>query len=109
MTPIIKPPIAANSPVSFRIITGETVIARYIGRSDTHLIVTKPVVANPVQNEQGYGIYYTPLFPTVDEDDTYRIPSSAILIEAMRPRDELVAAYVKMTSGLDLAPSSPLL
>ncbi len=99
---IIKKPIAANTVISFRLTTGETLIARFVERTETHLVITKPVTANPIQNEQGFGIYYTPFCATVEEDETFRIPSSAVLFEPIHPREELSKSYQKMTSGLEL-------
>ncbi len=102
MDMIIKPPIAANEIVSLRLTNGETLIAKFVSKDSTALTVTRPVVANPIQNEQGYGIYYSPFCATVDEDQNYRIPLSAVLIEPMHPREELKASYIKMTTGLDI-------
>lgn len=99
---IIKAAIAANSIVSFRLVTGETLIARFVSRDNEKLTVTRPVVANTVQSEQGYGIVYSPFCATVDEDQEFRIPISAVLIEPLNPREELKASYIKMTTGLDV-------
>lgn len=99
---LIKPPISENSVVSFKLVTGETLIAKFIRRTPELLIITRPVVANTVPTDQGYGIAYSPFCATVEEDQEFRIPSSAMLVEPMYPRDELKASYIKMTTGLDL-------
>lgn len=99
---LIKSPIAEKSVISFRLVTGETLLARFVRKDEKTLVITRPVVANPVQNEQGYGIFYSPFCATVDEDQDFSIPMSAILIEPMRPRAELEQSYIKMTTGLDI-------
>lgn len=99
---IIKAPIEANAIITFRVMTGETLLARFISRDTTYLTVTKPICANPTQTEEGFGIFYTPFCATVDEAEQFRIPLTAILIDPVRPRKELEASYIKMTTGLDI-------
>jgi len=99
---LIKPRIEKDSIVSFRLITGETLIAKFVDLTLEQLVVTRPVVANPIQSEQGYGIYYTPFCATVDEDQEFVIPRSNLLLQPMHPRDELKQAYLKITTGLDI-------
>lgn len=106
MTLIIKKPIEAGSIVSFRLTSGETLIAKLVEHNATALIVTKPVVANPIQQEGNFGIYYTPFCPTVDEAENHSIPNSAILLNPCNPREELKSNYIKMTTGLDIAPGA---
>ncbi len=102
MTLIIKQPISAGTVVSFRLITGETLIAKLVEHSATALTVTRPVVANPIQQGGQYGIYYTPFCATVDEDEKHVIPNTAIILNPIAPREELKANYIKMTTGLDI-------
>lgn len=102
MTLIIKKPIEKGTVVSFRLVTGETLIAKLVEHSATALTVTKPVVANPIQQEGRFGIYYTPFCPTVDEDENHVIPNTALILNPVQPRDELKANYIKMTTGLDI-------
>lgn len=99
---LIKSPITEGTVVSFRLVTGETLLAKFVKMDEHRLTVTRPVVANPVQNEQGYGIFYSPFCATVDEDQDYCIPRSTLLIEPMHPREELKSSYIKMTTGLDV-------
>ncbi len=99
---IIKPSIAENTVVSFRLVTGETLIAKFVKRTETALHVTRPVVANATQSEQGFGVFFSPFCVTVDEDNEFKIPVSAILFDPIQPRDELKANYIKITTGLDI-------
>ncbi len=102
MSLLIKKPIEQNSIVTFRLITGETLLARFESRDHKNITITKPVVANPIQNEQGYGIYYTPFCATVDEAEKFLIPLTSLIMEPMAPRKELAESYIKMTIGLDI-------
>lgn len=102
MSLIIKKPIEAGSVVSFRLTSGETLLAKFVSHTPFALTVTRPVVANPIQQEGNFGIYYTPFCATVDEAEEFVIPSSAILLNPMQPRDELRKSFIKMTSGLDM-------
>jgi hypothetical protein len=99
---IVKPPIEPNSIITFRVITGETLIARLVSRTSDFLTITKPICANPTQTETGFGIFYSPFCATVDEAEEFRIPAAAILFEPLRPRKELEASYIKMTTGLEI-------
>jgi hypothetical protein len=102
MTLIIKPPIAPGTIISFRIMTGETLIAKLVEHNDRALTITRPVVANPINQNGQYGIYYTPFCPTVDEDEKHVIPNTALILNPLPPREELKANYIKMTTGLDI-------
>jgi hypothetical protein len=97
---IIKKPIEKGSIVTFRLITGETLLARFVSHTAAALVITKPVVANAVQQEGRYGIFYSPFCPTVDEIEEHSIPSTALVLNPIQPREELVANYLKMTSSL---------
>ncbi len=105
---LLSKPITKDTTVSFRLVTGETLIAKFVELTQDQLVVTKPVVANPVQNEQGFGIFYSPFCATVDEDQDFVIPRSNLLIMPMHPRAELSASYVKLTTGLDIQTGIPL-
>ncbi len=105
MTLIIKKPIDQGAVVSFRLVSGETLIAKFVKQTPELLTVTRPVVANPIQQDGNFGIYYTPFCATVDEDQEFRIPVSSLLLEPMRPRAELEQSFIKMTTGLDIPAS----
>lgn len=102
MTLIIKKPVVENDIVTFRLVNGETLIAKFVSHTPTHLTVTRPVVANPIQQEGSFGIYYTPFCATVDEAEKFVIPASSVLVNPMKPRDELRTSFIKMTTGLDI-------
>lgn len=106
---IIKTPITKGTTVSFRLVTGETLIATFVDMTQDRLTVTRPVVANPIQEGGNIGIYYSPFCATVDEDQEYLIPRANLLIEPMLPRDELKASYLKMMTGLDIPAGSSIL
>ncbi len=92
----------AGDTVSFRLITGENVVARLVeNKPDSpNIIVNKPIVANPVNSEGGYGLAFSPFAPTIDEDMQYVIPKTNFLFMPLIPRDEIIKSYVRMTSNL---------
>lgn len=102
MTTLLRKPITEGSIVSFRLITGETLIATFVRLTQDNLEVTRPVVANPIQDGASFGIYYSPFCATVDEQEQHVIPRSSLLVMPLAPREELKASYLKMMTGLDI-------
>ena len=99
---LISKPLAANDIISFRMTNGELIVAKFLSLDTTYLTVTKPVVANPVQNDKGFGIYFSPFAASIDEDEKYRLPVTALMFMPLPPRSEITQSYLKMTTGLDI-------
>lgn len=99
---IIKPPIERNTTVTFRVVSGETVVARFLERTSTHLVITKPICAHLTPTENGLGISFAPFCPTADVAEEFRIPHASVLMEPVQPTDDIKSSYIKMTTGLDI-------
>jgi len=102
MSLLIKKPIDNGSIVSFRLVTGETIVATFVSKNEFSIIIKRPVVANSIQQDGNFGIYFSPFCMTIDEDNEFSIPMSALLFQPVTMRDELKASYVKMMTGLDI-------
>ena len=99
---IIKKPIEPNSIITFRIVTGESVIARFVTQSATTLTVSKPIIAHAIQQNDGIGISFAPFCVTAPEDQDFKIPISSLLIEPVTPHQELSKSYMRATTSLEI-------
>lgn len=99
---IIKAPIKNGSIVTFRLATGESVIARLVDRDALSVTISKPVIAHAQQHEQGIGVSFHPFCVTANDDQQFKIPVAAMVFEPVTPHDELVATYTRATTGLEL-------
>jgi len=86
-----------NDVISFKISSGEEIIARYVREDSDSFIVTKPSVL--MMNNQGMGM--APYMFTVNPDKEYTIYKSAVITSA--PTDEEISKqYLAKTSGIAL-------
>lgn len=97
--------IKATDIVSFRLNSGENLVAKIVEFDETKdfFIVTKPIVANPINNGDGFGLYFSPFAPAIDEEMNFQIAKANLMFRPLPPRDEIKASYIKMTTGLEIA------
>jgi hypothetical protein len=107
---IEKKTIGPNDTASFRLTTGEEIIAKVVALDDASITVSKPIVVQMQMvspNQAGLG--FAPFMSTADEDTTrFRFERSRLLCDPIKPRSDITAQYVKMTSSL-VVPSAPSL
>jgi hypothetical protein len=105
-----KPTIAVNDTVSFRLNTGEELIAKIVALDDESITVSKPIVVQmQMVSQTQAGLGFAPFMSTADEDTTkFRFERSRLLCDPIKPRSDITAQYTKMTSSL-VVPSAPSL
>jgi hypothetical protein len=107
---INKTSVSVGDTVSFRLNTGEEIIAKLTASDETALTVSKPVVAQMqmIAPNQA-GLAFAPFMATADEDTTkFRIERSRLVCDPILPRKDISAKYLEMTTGLVAAPAGLL-
>lgn len=84
-----------NDIVSFKLSSGEELIARYVKEDMTHFVVTKPSML--VMNQQGMGM--APYMFTVNPDKDYNVNKNCVVSYAYT-EDDLAKQYMAKTSGI---------
>lgn len=102
MSFIIKKPIEPGAVVTFRLVTGDQVLARWVSRDTTSITVSKPIIAQAVHQAEGIGISFAPFCVTAPEDQEYKIPATSLLFDPISPHPELGKSYMRATTGLEI-------
>lgn len=103
-----KDTAAVNDVISFRLVTGEEIIAKLAAIDEVSITVGKPVVVqmHMVAPNQA-GLQFAPFMATADEDTAkFRFERAKLLADPLKSRKDITAQYVKMTTGLDI-PNAP--
>lgn len=101
---------AVGEVVSFRLTNGEEIIAKLVSADDKQVVVTKPIIAQiQMVSANQAGLAFAPFMATVNEDTTkFTFPRGNLLSDPMKSRADIGANYIKMTTGLDVAPAGIL-
>ena len=94
---LIQKPISENDIVTFKLLTGEEIMATYVTDKGDSITVKKP--STIASNGQGMGI--VPWMMT-SKSETTDINKTAIIAMALTD-DEIAKAYTETTSGIKLA------
>jgi len=105
-----KETISTNDIISFRLISGEELLAKVAALDYVSITVSKPVVVQMHMVSQSQaGLGFAPFMATADEETTkFRFERTKLIADPIKPRKDIVAQYVKMTTGLDI-PNTPSL
>lgn len=93
-----------NDIVSFKLVTGEEMVARVVSDTDTEITVYKPLTL--VHSGQGFALMQTLMSSRPDTNIVVR--KSSVVMSAMS-RDEMSTAWYESTSGIKTAKSSILM
>ena len=99
-----KPTVAVNDTISFRLTTGEEIIGKLTALEDNAITVSKPIIAQMqmVAPNQA-ALAFAPFMATADEDMTrFRFERAHLVCDPIKPRKDISAQYVKMTTGLEI-------
>ncbi len=96
--------------VSFRLTNGEEIIAKLVKDEGMHIVVTKPIIAQiQMVSANQAGLAFGPFMASVNEDTAkFTFPRSNLLSEPLKTRADIAQNYIKMTTGLDVAPAGIL-
>ena len=105
---LIEKSVAVNDVVSFRLTSGEELLAKLTGQDDASITVSKPVVVQmQMVGPSQAGLAFAPFMATADEATSkFRFERSRLICDPIKPRSDISSQYVKMTTGLDI-PTSP--
>lgn len=103
-----KPTVQVNDTISFRLITGEEIVAKLTAQDDASITVSKPIVAQmQMVGPQQAALAFGPFMATADDTfATFRFTRDRLLADPIKPRADINASYIKMTTGLDV-PANP--
>lgn len=95
---LIERAFKENDVISFKVSSGEEVIARYVKEDSSYFYVTKPSVL--MMNPQGMGM--VPYMFTVNPEKEYAISKNTVITYAVTD-DEIGRQYLSKTSGIALS------
>ena len=97
--------ISENDIVSFKIVTGEEIIAKVIETDNEKLVVSKPISMVLVHGHGGQaGISFVPFMVGVDEDAHLTFTNDKVITVA-KANQASSAQYIQATTGLTAAPA----
>lgn len=101
---LVKSGYKAGDVVSFKVTTGEEIIAEFKRNEDKGFVVTRPYVLLPSQ--RGFGMMPWVLSAQANKDEIL-IKDIHIMVDV--PSDESIATeYKQVTTGIQIAPSGIL-
>ncbi len=107
---LIEKKAEAGDVVSFRLTNGEEIIAKLVSADEKTIIVTKPIIAQiQMVSANQAGLAFGPFMASVNEDTAkFNFPRTNLLSEPLKTRTDIAQNYIKMTTGLDVAPAGLL-
>lgn len=94
---LISKPVAEGSTVTLKLTSGEELVARFNGETDTHYKLSKPVVLTMTQ--QGIGM--VPYLITVDQDQDVTLNKATVTVIS-NTNKQAADQYIQGTTGIKL-------
>lgn len=106
---LIKKQPAANDVVAFKLVNGEEIVGKIVNTTAEVITVAKPVVVqlHGLQGGQA-GIGFAPYSLAADDAGEFSYYRSQVLASPVLARSDIAAAYLKATTGLEIAEGSLL-
>lgn len=93
-----------NDIVSFKLISGEEVVARLVAETETHYEIYKPLSLMP--GPQGLALAQSMMSSMLDRN--IMLTKSAVVMHSLS-REEMTSAWYEATSGIKTANNSKIL
>lgn len=90
--------IDVNGKYTFKLVTGEEIVAEVVSVEDDHYMVSKPCTIMP--NQQGQ-MQMIPSAFTMELDKDVQINTSAVAM-IFEPNESVQSAYTKATTGIEV-------
>jgi hypothetical protein len=105
---IAKKP-AANDVVAFKLSTNQEVVGKMVSLTADEIVIAKPVVVelHGLQGGQA-GIGFAPYSLAADDAGQFTYNRNHVISEPVPARSDIAAAYLKATTGLEIASGSSL-
>lgn len=100
---LINKPLSADDVVTFKLVTGEEVIARLQEETDTAYVVTKPMAL--AMGAQGVGLVPAAFSA---ELNTVKFQKSHVILAALT-RKEIIGNYIEGTTGIQTVKNAGIL
>jgi len=89
-----------NDVMTVRLLTGEEVIGRLVNEDDKGITLSKPVMLGATQKGMGF----MPICLSIDDTSEFTFKHFHVMFSS-KTRSEIVDAYIKATTGIQLASS----
>ena len=93
-----------NDIVTFKLVSGEEIVARVVSETDTTVTIYKPLTL--VHNGQGMALLQTVM--SVRPDQELTVQKTAVVMSGIS-RDEMASAWIESTTGLKTPSKSSIL
>ncbi len=98
---IKKTSINLNDIVSFRLVTGEEIVAKFIEVTSDEVVVSQPFQAQIQQAANGQlGIAFGDYFTTAKSTDRFSFKLSSLINPPSLSNDDITSGYKKATSPI---------
>jgi hypothetical protein len=104
---LIKKPVAPGSVVSFRLSSGEELIATLVSDDGTTFTISKPIHVISRMTVNGIEIIFAPFMVTVDDGGKFTFKHSHIATTLVETKDEVKQSYLASTSSIVPAQAVP--
>jgi hypothetical protein len=85
---------------TIRLLTGEEIIGRFVREDDKGITLDRPVMLGATQKGMGF----LPVCISIDDSSEFTYKHIHVMFSA-KTRQEIVDAYIKATTGIQLASS----
>ena len=92
---LIETPYKAGDTVSFKLVSGEEIVARLEEETKEHFTLIKPLMV--IMGQQGLGL--APFMFTVKPDTKFKIKTQNVICIA-KTDDEMSKQYIQSTTGI---------
>lgn len=108
---IKKNKFESNDVIVLKLNSGTEVVARFVSRdaSNCSWTITKPLVAQPVKDEDGIALAFMPFSLTACEDEEFTFAADRLILAPYRANDQVKNSYTQNTSSIQLPPTPKLI
>lgn len=98
---IEKKTISVGDIVTFRIISGEEIVGKYLGDDAGGTRINKPVIiAMQMVGPQQASLGFLPFMAAAGDDFTLSFPSHSLIAAPIKARDDVAGGYKNATSSI---------
>jgi hypothetical protein len=102
---LIAKPLAVGDVVALKQLNGPDIVARLAEvykTGDEAVVVRRPIEAHPVNSGGGLALAFAPFSLCASDDQVFRIPRSALMVDPFPARSEITTTYNEQTTSLKL-------
>ena len=93
--------------VTIRLVSGEEIVGRISGETDTQITLTKPIsIGIQMVGQNQAQLAFSPFMASVDDSGSLTFNKASLVTLPAKTREDVKTSYLKATSSLEL-PSKP--